>query len=78
MEILRLVWMACEWKGACKNTSRNARARMQGWPVLVTKDTTDSKQTGKHCGMCGLHQDQEVCDVIRLQHRWLINRRPVR
>lgn len=38
---------------------------MQGWPVLMTKDTTDSKQMGKHSRMCGLCQDQEVCTVIR-------------
>lgn len=25
---------------------------MQGWPVLMTEDTTDSKQMGKHCEMC--------------------------
>lgn len=50
---------------------------LRGWPVLMAKDTTDSKQMGKHCRMCVLHEDQEVCAVIRPQHRWLITRRPV-
>lgn len=73
-----IAWMECEWKSLCENTSRSAGARMPGWPVLVAKDTTDSKQMGKHCGMRGLRQDQEGCHVIRPQHRWLITRRPAR
>lgn len=76
MEILRLVWVECEWKSVCENSSRNARARDAGM-ACADDQRHNWQQMGKHGGMCGLCQEQEVCAVIRPQHRWLITRRPV-
>lgn len=73
MEILRLVWRECGWKSVCENTSRNSRGR-DALASADGQDVTGSKQMGKHHRMCGLHQDWDVCAVIRPHHRWLISR----
>lgn len=64
------------WKWAREAPGGMLEPGIQEWPVLITRDRADSKQLGKHRGVCGLHQDQELRALIRARHSWLIAGRP--
>lgn len=56
--MLILVWINYAWECVrVKALEETAEKRLKGWPVLITKDTSDSNKTDKPWGMHCFHED---------------------